>query len=149
MSAIRQPTDRLSDDIAAQVADRVRRGVCLQCQTELAKEKRVSRGLCFTCYSRSIQRIKRQQTTEAWLIANGFILAESSKGGRKSTRPDPVGELLASRDAITEADGKLKARTEADNASDEALAEDSIQKSDPKARNKHSKKSNRDKKRDT
>jgi len=99
VAAVSGPADRLSDDIAAQVNSRVSRGVCLQCETELAKENRVSRGLCGTCYARSIQRIKRGKVTEMWLIANGFILSEVSKGGRKSTRPDPVGAMLSSRDA--------------------------------------------------
>jgi hypothetical protein len=70
-------------------------GVCLQCGTDLSKEKRASRGLCYRHYSSTMQRINRLAVAEADVIASGYILQEINHGGRKASGPDPVGEMLS------------------------------------------------------
>ncbi len=95
LETMKQPDERISDDVAAQVQDRVMRGLCLQGGEELAKEERVTRGLCGKCYNRTMQRIARNKATDAWYVSNGLMLAEKKKGGRKANGPDPAGELLA------------------------------------------------------
>jgi hypothetical protein len=102
LHTMKQPNDRLSDDVAATVRDLVLRGLCLQGKEELAGEERVTRGLCGKCYNRTMQRIARGKESDAWFVANGLMLAEKKKGGRKASGLDPAAALLAEADAAVD-----------------------------------------------
>ncbi len=97
LETMKQPDERISDDVMAKMKDRILRGLCLQGGELLAEQERVTRGLCGTCYNRMMQRIARGESTMAWYVANGMVLPErqKKKGGRKPKGPDPAGELLS------------------------------------------------------
>lgn len=57
-------------------------GKCLGCECELSTAKRVSRGLCVTCYAATRYAIRRGRTTDEELLRRGMILPPDT-GGQK------------------------------------------------------------------
>lgn len=73
---------KISTDIERRIETLRAEGKCLGCEEPLPKGKRVSRGLCATCYHGARYAMTRRRTSEAQLLREGRLL-QANPGGRK------------------------------------------------------------------
>lgn len=95
---------RISPEIAAMVAAKLAKNICLQCDPPVSHES-LQRGLCGPHRATTYADIKSGKESEKDLISRGLITAEKAKPGRKrkpslldkATAEKPGGYTLAEK----------------------------------------------------
>jgi hypothetical protein len=82
----------LAPEVAARVAARQKAGECLLCGQKI--EGRQTRGAEISCYNKIMNRISKGEITEVEVIANGWLLSDTARAGRKSAKPDPMADFI-------------------------------------------------------
>jgi hypothetical protein len=70
---------------------------CLQCEKP---NRKLTRGLCGKCYSRTKSAVKRKVITLDEVIAKGLWLTEAQRTGRKMKAPTKLDELIYGRAGV-------------------------------------------------
>ena len=84
----------LKPEVAAQVEQRLKAGICLQANDNHERGKDGKRGCCRRHFGSTMRKIREGKRTERWYVERGFLTAEKKPAGRRPKNDSLVDEIV-------------------------------------------------------